>query len=254
MLEHLYNQLKGLVLALLRCPSEPPEPPTGSHDSVQVFRAAPAYLRYRILMMWVGLVPVLLIETVVAVVLLVSQPVLGLLAAIAILMFAVGKTVFFYVVTRLDYEMRFYLITDRSLRIREGVIEVREVTLTFENIQNMRIEQGPVQRIFGLYDLVVDTAGRGAASSPEGPGHGSALNQAVFRGIGRPAELRDLIRTYLRHLGTSGLGDHDDRGYAEGDGAASVPGAVPLLSTESLSVLRAIRTEVAAWRREAEKA
>jgi membrane protein YdbS with pleckstrin-like domain len=254
MFEHLYNQLKGVVLDLLRCPSEPPEPPTGSHDSVQVFRAAPAYLRYRILMMWVGLVPVLLAETVVALVLLVSQPVLGLLAALAILVFAVGKTVFFYVVTRLDYEMRYYLITDRSLRIRDGVIEVREVTLTFENIQNMRIEQGPVQRMFGLYDLVVDTAGRGASPNPEDPAHGSALNQAVFRGIGRPAELRDLIMTYLRQIGTSGLGDHDDRGHVAGSGAASVPGAMPLLSQESLAVLRAIRTEVAAWRREVEKA
>ncbi len=247
----MYEQLKGIVLDLLRSPHEPPDPPAGSHDSVQVFRAAPAYLRYRMLMMWMGLVPVLIAEAVVALVLLVANPWLGLLAAVAILFFAVGKTVFFYVVTRLDYEMRFYLITDRSLRIREGVIEVREVTLTFENIQNMRIEQGPVQRYFGLYDLVVDTAGRGSAPNPENPYESGALNQAVFRGIGRPTELRDLIMTYLRHLGTSGLGDHDDRGLSD---VSPVAGAHPLLGNESLAVLRAIRAEVAAWRSEIEKA
>jgi hypothetical protein len=98
----------------------------------------------------------------------------------------------------------------------------------------------------------LDTAGRGAAPNPENPYESGALNQAVFRGIGRPTELRDLIMTYLRHLGTSGLGDHDDR---DGGGENNPPNARTSLglSPESLAVLRAIRDEIADWRHEAER-
>ena len=38
---------------------------------------------------------------------------------------------------RLDFEKRWYLVTDRSLRVREGVVNVREMTIMFANIQNI---------------------------------------------------------------------------------------------------------------------
>jgi hypothetical protein len=61
---------------------------------------------------------------------------------------------------RLNYEMRWYIVTDRSLRLREGIFGVREMTLTFANVQNIAIRQGPLQRALGLADVVVRTAGR----------------------------------------------------------------------------------------------
>lgn len=39
-----------------------------------------------------------------------------------------------YTLARLDYELRWCIVTDRSLRIREGIASVRESTMTFANI------------------------------------------------------------------------------------------------------------------------
>jgi hypothetical protein len=150
--------------------------------------------------------------------------------------------------------MRYYIITDRSLRIREGVWQIRETTLTFANIQNMNIVQGPLQRLFGIYDLVVDTAGGGGSSGHDSEGRltGGILHQGVFRGIQNPAQLRDLILGYLRSIRTSGLGDHEDQEHAAGTAQALSPTAASagfLAHPEILSALRDIAAETAAWRR-----
>ena len=75
-------------------------------------------------------------------------------------------------VIKLDYELRWYLITDRSLRIREGIWSVREITLTFANVQNVSVTQGPVQRLFGVSEVVVETAGGGGGQQQKGGGRG----------------------------------------------------------------------------------
>ncbi|MFW5870687.1 MAG: PH domain-containing protein, partial [Candidatus Sumerlaeota bacterium] len=180
----------------------------------------------------------------------------AIIIAILAVFFIIGKILFLYVVTRLDYEMRYYIITDRSLRIREGVVIIREITLTFENIQNMRITQGPIQRMFGLYDLVVETAGGGgsaAAAQQQQEQSSSFMHRGVFRGIGRPEDLRDLILRYLKQVRSSGLGDIDDEEvYEQPIGAPATKGRPLLASPETLGVLRAMREETAAMRRAVE--
>ena len=52
-----------------------------------------------------------------------------------------------FALVRLDYELRWYIVTDRSLRIREGVTSLRESTMTFANIQHIAVRQGPLQPI-----------------------------------------------------------------------------------------------------------
>ena len=258
----MYEFLKNILLEILKCPKAPPEPPGGSYESVQVFRAAPSYLKYRLLRLYIGLLVVALGELFGVFVLITTGMMWGFLLAGAIAVVAISKVVVFYVGTRLDYEMRFYLITDRSLRIREGVWVVREMTLTFANIQNMKIEQGPIQRFFKIYDLVVETAGGGGAVSPDDPNKSDMMHQGVFRGIGRPEELRDLILRYLRTTKTSGLGDRDDAipaplgqpgPEALARGSAPLPGisAPPFFGPRELEALRAIAEEIASWREEA---
>jgi membrane protein YdbS with pleckstrin-like domain len=267
----MYELLKDLVLDLLRCPKAPPDPPAGSHDSVRIFRAAPAYLHYRLLGLWIGLAFFVLVVVVVDAALAFSLGLPGALLGVLILGFVAAKGLFFYIVTRLDYEMRFYIITDRSLRIREGVWQIRETTLTFENIQNMKIHQGPLQRLFGIHDLVVETAGGGGGISPQERGHSGMMHRGVFRGIGRPADLRDLIMRYLKAVRTSGLGDLDDvrtpfadvrTPSAELRSAAPHPGdvicapaqsanvAASLFGPHEIEMLRRIRDQAAAWRKE----
>ena len=34
---------------------------------------------------------------------------------------------------RVDYDLRYYVVTDRSLRVREGAWNVREMTITYDS-------------------------------------------------------------------------------------------------------------------------
>ena len=85
---------------------------------------------------------------------------------------------------RLDYEMRWYKVTDRSLRIREGVWRMREMTMMFDNIQNISITQGPIQRMLNIADLKVQTAG-GSTPVPQQGQKGMTfdMHTGYFRGI-----------------------------------------------------------------------
>ena len=114
---------------------------------------------------------------------------------------------------RLDYELRWYIVTDRSLRNREGIMKVREMTLTFANVQNITIRQGPLQRLLGLADVVVRTAGGGGGSedSHGGGGTGSeSMHVGKLRAVDNAVEVRDVIMERLRRWRDSGLGDPDD--------------------------------------------
>lgn len=114
-------------------------------------------------------------------------------------------------VVRLEYEKRWYLVTDRSLRVREGVVTVREMTVNFANIQNIAISQGPVQRALGIADLRVETAGGGGAGNPHNQHQPMEnLHTAWFRGINNAGEVRELIQQRLRLKKDSGLGDHEE--------------------------------------------
>ena len=140
-------------------------------------------------------------------------------------------------IVRLDFDKRWYVVTDRSLRIREGIIHVREMTVNFANIQNISISQGPIQRLLAITDLRVDTAGGGGDSQDHSHHNQSEnLHTAFFRGINNASELRGLIQDRIRHLKDSGLGDHE----------ALAPPATLAGPSAVLSVLREIQNEAVA--------
>ena len=142
-----------------------------------------------------------------------------------------------YTMVRLDYEMRWYIVTDRSIRIREGVTSVREMTMTFANVQNLAIEQGPVQRLLKISDLRVRTAGGGGGehSDEEIEKLAGSLHIGYLRGVDNAKEIRDSILDRLRRLKDSGLGDPDDRAAAARDHAATSPtGPTTLAAARSL--------------------
>ncbi len=110
---------------------------------------------------------------------------------------------------QLDYELRWYIVTDCSLRIREGVASLRETTMTFANIQNLSIEQGPIQRLLGIADLKVRTAGGGPGDEDDSSGDSEksdSMHVAYFRGVDNAPELRDTILAQLQRLKSAGLG------------------------------------------------
>jgi uncharacterized membrane protein YdbT with pleckstrin-like domain len=132
--------------------------------------------------------------------------------------------------------MRYYIVTDRSLRIRQGALTIQESTYTFANVQNLTIRQGPVERLFGISNLHVETAGGAAASQSEEPG--GFHHHGVLAGIDNAPEVRDRILTLLRAYRDAGLGDREDRPKAA-QGRPEAPRLERL--QEILTELRALK-------------
>jgi hypothetical protein len=127
----------------------------------------------------------------------------------------VGQLAITYFTVRLDYEMRWYMVTDRSLRIRSGVWRVSELTMSFANVQHVILYQGPLQRLLGIADLRVQSAGGGSGAGGEGQsGQGNQMHMGVFKGVENAGEIRDLVLERLRHFRETGLGDPDEVPHA----------------------------------------
>ncbi len=243
----MFEAFRKCCERLLRIPPQPGAPP-GDEGSTKVFRASPNYLRYLklcwtiIALVTIGAVLLfavvpLVVATVAANRKLQGYGLLLLIIPAVILLLVVAGQLFRLAVLQLDYEKRWYVVTDRSLRIREGVVSVREMTVTFANIQNISVSQGPLQRHFKIADLRVDTAGGGGAESAKRPGLN--LHTAWFRGIENAEEVKALIQARLRGLKDSGLGDHEEqRAAARSASDAHVATAL----REVLAEARALRT------------
>ena len=113
-----------------------------------------------------------------------------------------------YVAIHLRYDTTWYVMTDRTLRIRRGVLSIHETTITFENVQNVKVTQGPVQRAFGIANVIVETAGAGGSSGGQ-HGAGSVANQGIIEGVANAQALRDRILKKLRLSKSAGLGDDE---------------------------------------------
>jgi membrane protein YdbS with pleckstrin-like domain len=248
--------LRNWVLQVARVPPEP-KPPEGASDSVRVFRAAPAYYRYR-LVRWglaelggaVGLVVGYLMLPFWAhglrlPFLIELAPFIEALACVGFLL----QLVIGYTLLRLDYELRWYLVSDHGLRIREGVLSTREQTMTFANVQHVGIRQGPLQRLLGIADLEVWTAAGGgeAKGDADAHSHDGGLHVGYLRGVDNAAELRAGILAHLRQSRDSGLGDPDDEQGPRPSGEATSPAPPRLLeaASELLREVRLLRQEAA---------
>jgi len=154
-----------------------------------------------------------------------------------------------YAMVRLDYDMRWYIVTDRSLRIREGVASIREMTMTFANVQNLTIEQGPIQRLLRISDLRVRTAGGGSGGEDKehGDKESHSMHVGYLRGVDEAEKIRDSILARLRQLKDSGLGDLDDASAAHAPATAGVA-SVLAAAREVLDEARALRGAVSALR------
>jgi len=275
----MLNVLKNFVAKVACVPPEPHDP-MGDVQALRVFRASKQYLYYRYLgwvvaqfALWLFLGGMLLgfvtsmseDRTV--------EPWIPRAIGIVGGSFLILQLLFSFFVVWLEYEMRWYKITDRSLRVRFGVWHVREHTVTFANIQNVSIQQGPLQRLFGIADMRVETAGGGGAATQSASVglHGgllgmaiqaqaqrNALNmhEAVFRGVDNAEEIRDLMMVRLRRVRDAGLGETME---------TAEPSTIPPVftapasaevnwSAATLNVLMQLRQEAAALHAAAENA
>ena len=256
----MISWLKSLMLRLLKVPPKP-HLPAGATDSARVFRASKRYLQLKLLnwgggqvLTFIGLVAALIglhfigtgsIEV------LSNVPhrpiilrVLGWFEIIGVLGFLVQLPLSLVPVI-LDWEMRWYIVTDRSLRIREGVWKVSEMTLTFANVQEVSIRQGPLERLFGIANLRVRTAGGGGRINPHEPqSEEKSGHIGYFRGVDNAPAIRDLILERLKRLRDAGLGDPDQRPseleLVDTDGSPAILDAARELLTEARALRRAV--------------
>jgi membrane protein YdbS with pleckstrin-like domain len=151
---------------------------------------------------------------------------IGLLVAPIALAVMILPDIVAYVAIHLRYDTTWYVLTHRSLRIRRGIWVIHETTITFENIQNVSVESGPLERWFGIANVIVDSAGGG----PEKTSHGGTkenFHRGIIEGIDHPDEIRDLLMNRLRQSRSAGLGD--EHAIAAGWG------------TQHVAILREIR-------------
>ncbi len=204
------------LLRFLRVPHEPSAP--AGDAEVAVFRAAPNYYYYRIIRwaatnfgaLWGLIVGLSVMGRIPTGGFTSLRTIFWVFEAFAIATFVI-QAVARLVLLRIDIDQRWYLVSDRSLRIREGVVNLKEKTMTFANIQNVRIQQGPLQRMFGIADVQVRTAGGGGkASAEEEHAGGKDMHIGYFRGVANASKIRDAVLERLRKQADSGLGDPDD--------------------------------------------
>jgi membrane protein YdbS with pleckstrin-like domain len=202
----VYEGVWGVLARLFRVPRRPPALPHHDAAAVESFRPAPRYLGYLRLQYWIAIVPLTVAGAAVALALTIAMPVFGVLIAVPLLALIVLASLAAYIAVHLRFDTTWYVLTDRSMRLRRGIWTIRETTITFENAQNVVVEQGPLERLFGIANVVVQTAGGTARSGPHGEqlstGHSGVLN-----GLSDASRVRDLILAKVRTSRNAGLGD-----------------------------------------------
>lgn len=243
----MFEKYRGFLLRALRVPPEP-DPPFGNPASLRVFRASRKLYLLRLLrwgatqlaaiagiVFWLGVVrfsaheaervrqdpqagalqnlPAGRNQVTMAPLRNVPESVFNwitLAEVVGIIVFA-GQLVVTYAALRLDYELRWYIVTDRSLRIRAGVWSVQETTMSFANLQQVALSQGPLERLLGISNVRVESAGGGNKGSDDSNSKSEDMHTGMFRGVENAEEIRDLILRRLRSFRESGLGDPDER-------------------------------------------
>lgn len=267
--------VRARFLAFLRV-SERPDPPPGAGDDLEVFRASRRFLYYNLLKWLPGQIAAAL-GLAVSLVLFskMEQALLGseawsrfleglesadariapqiafwisnsvwlfnIVEALAVVAF-LFQLLWGGAMLKLSWELRWYMVGDEFLRIRHGLWKIQEKTMTVARIQNMTVRQGPFQKLLGIADLEVHTAGGGAsAGETDESGEKKGLHIGHFRGLEDAAALRDRIRAQLiRHRG-AGLGDAEEAEAGVGEPAddAELAAAARELLDETRALRRA---------------
>ena len=163
-----------------------------------------------------------------------AEPLTGLLSAPLVIALEIVTGFLGFFAIQLRYDTTWYVLNERSMRLRRGIFIIKETTITFENIQNVSIKQGPLQRWFKISTIVVETAGGGGKTKE---GAETAPHSGIIEGIENANEIRDLLMTRMAQSRRSGLGD--DEPHDHGREGAEIQGAV--LGTQHQERLREIR-------------
>lgn len=210
-----YRGIWGVLTGWLLVPTEPPRL-AGAHDqAIQSFRPAEGYLRYLKFYFWIGLVAIDFFLILGWIILLISLPLVGILVAPLAWAIIILPDVIAYIAIHVRYDTTWYVLSDRTMLIRRGIWNIHETTITYENIQNVSVRQGPVQRYFGIANVHVESAGGGVSKGQ----HGSSIGHTgLLEGVANAEAIRALILEKWKVSKSAGLGDDDPTKKSLGPG------------------------------------
>lgn len=229
-----FSGIESWVLRILRVPPAP-EPPEGSPDSIQIFHAGRNLYIWCLLQWLVSYLAILVL-------LIALHRITGLTSVtwpewaqtarrvIEPLLFVAfaGSAFLTFFSQRLNYRLRWYIVTDHGLRIRTGILSMEELTMTYSNIQEIRLSAGPIQNLLKIADVEVHSAGGGSGGKKGDDGH-----MGCFEGVSNANAIRDLMLERLRQYRDSGLGEALQASHPKENQALDAARAV-LAETRSL--------------------
>jgi membrane protein YdbS with pleckstrin-like domain len=230
-----YTGVWGMLTKFFLVPEQPPNLPAFDQEHVEYHRPAPSFLAYKKFQFWIVCVILDIFFIAVWIAFSVALPIWGLITAPLWLALIVLPDIIAYIAIHLAYDTTWYVLSDRSMRVRRGVWTIHETTITFENVQNVNIVQGPMQRWFGFANLSVSTAGGGSTSEASTLG----AHSGWLEGITNAPELRQRILEKAQH--NAGLGDETE---------AERPQRLPLggFNPEQIQILREIYDLTEKWK------
>jgi len=234
----VYRGVWAVLAGLFKVPDKPPELLAIGGEEIRSFRPSPRFLEYLKFQFWLLLTLVDGALAILWLVLLIGKPLVAILLAPVFLVVMVLPDILAYVALHLRYDTTWYVMSGRSLRIRRGIWIIRETTITFENVQDVELKQGPLQRYFGISNLVVQTAGGGSAQPQQGQ---TNPHVGLVEGVADAPAIRDVILARVRRSRLAGLGDE-----SPGEERAGARGA--RWTPEHLEALRGVRDEIKALR------
>ncbi|NPD89705.1 MAG: PH domain-containing protein [Asgard group archaeon] len=143
---------------------------------------------------------------------------------IAILGFLLFLTI---LLARLYFSYLKYELLDTELTIGKGIITKTKTVIPFRTITNLLIKRGPLDRIFGISTLLIQTAGEGGTKNPEGK----------IIGIYYPHNLLEEVLNLVRLL-------DPPRYLREQIPISSTPASVSSLYKEILKELQEIKEKI----------
>lgn len=202
----IYDGIWGVLSGAFCVPREAPVLPAHGSELISSRKPSLNYLGYLKFQTILGLAIVAIPLVIGSLILAAVENGWFLLATFAIVPGLCFIALIAILAIHLRYDTMWYVFSDRSMRLRRGIWVIRESTITFENIQNVKVMQGPLQRWFGIADVVVETAGGGGGAHAEHSG-GFGMHSGVIEGVADAPAIRDAIMNRVRKANTAGLGD-----------------------------------------------
>jgi membrane protein YdbS with pleckstrin-like domain len=200
----VYRGIWSVLSGWFRVPDRSPTLPARPGERLLSFHPSRRYLRYLKLYFWILLVVIDVAIAIGWLAVFIAAPPVGVVLAVPAAAVAILPDIVAYVAIHLRYDTMWYVMGERSLRCRRGIWTILEHTITFENVQNVAIRRGPIQALYGISTILIETAG---AAAGEGQNEFAVGNKAIMEGIENPAEIRELILERVRRSKTAGLGD-----------------------------------------------